>query len=89
MNTINLTEIQEGFDADKEAYWSMRDELLAKYRGKWVAIHKGRVVAVGDDLISIADEAIRDDGYAYTNKVGDEDKIVVMKRRRKFAYDTT
>ncbi len=89
MNTLNLTEIREGFDADKEAYWSMRDELLAKYRGKWVAIHKGRVVAVGDDLISIADEAIRDDGYAYTNKVGDEDKVIVTKRRRKFPYDAS
>lgn len=87
MNTPNVTEIQEGFDADKEAYWSMREELLAKYRGKWVAVHKGRVVAVGDDLISIADEAIREDGYAYTNKVGDEDKIIVTKRRRKFSYD--
>ncbi|MGH7597077.1 MAG: DUF5678 domain-containing protein [bacterium] len=85
MNTLNLTEIQEGFDIDKEAYWSMRDELVAKYRGKWVAVHKGRVVAVGDDLISIADEAIQDDGYAYTNKVGDEDKVIVTKRRRKFS----
>jgi hypothetical protein len=87
MNTPNLTEIQKGFDADKETYWSMRDELLTKYRGKWVAVHKGRVVAVGDDLVSIADEAIREDGYSYTNKVGDEDKIIVTKRRRKFSYD--
>jgi hypothetical protein len=87
MNTLNLTEIQEGFDADKETYWSMRDELLVKYRGKWVAVHKGRVVAVGDDPVSIMDEAIREDGYAYTNKVGEEEKIIVRKRRRKFNYD--
>jgi hypothetical protein len=43
---------------------------------------------VGDDLVSIIDEAIREDGYAYTNKVGDEDKVIVTKRRRKFSYDT-
>ena len=86
MNTLNLTEIQEGFDADKETYWSMRDELLAKYRGKWIAVHKGRVVAVGDDPVSIMDEAICEDGYAYTNKVGEEEKIIVRKRRRKFNY---
>jgi hypothetical protein len=57
--------------------------------GKWVAVHKGRVVAVGDDPVSIMDEAIREDGYAYTNKVGDEEKIVVTKRRKKFDYDTS
>ena len=49
----------------------MRDELLAKYAGKWVAVHKGRVVAVGDDPLAIMDQALAGDGYAYTNKVGD------------------
>jgi len=83
----DLTAIQTGFEADQESYWNMRAELVLKYLGKWVAVHNGRVVAVGDDPISIMDEAIREDGYAYSNKVGDEENIVVRKRRRKFDYD--
>jgi hypothetical protein len=87
MDNNGLTVAHAGFEADKESYWKMRPDLLMKYPGKWVAVHKGRVVAVGDDLVSIAGEATREDGYAYTNKVGDEEKIIVRKRRRKFSYD--
>jgi len=65
----------------------MRDKLLAKYPGKWVAVHKGRVVSVADDPLSIMEQALAEDGYAYTNKVGDEDKIVIRQRRVTFAYD--
>ena len=60
-----------------------------KYPKKWVAVHKGKIVAVGDDPAAIMDEALREDGYAYTNKVGDEEKIIIRKRRRKFNYDDT
>ncbi len=59
----------------------MRNELLGKYAGKWVAVHRGRVVAVSDDPLSIMEQALAEDGYAYTNKVGEEDKIVVRQRR--------
>ena len=58
----------------------MRDELLTKYPGKWVAVHKGRVVSVADEPLSIMEQALAEDGYAYTNKVGDEDKIVIRQR---------
>jgi hypothetical protein len=68
-------------------YWAMRDELLAKYSGKWVAVHKGRVIAVADEPLSIMEQALADDGYAYTNKVGDEDKIVIRQRQVSFRYD--
>jgi len=67
----------------------MRDELLIKYPGKWVAVHKGRVVSVADEPISIMDQALAEDGYAYANKVGDEDKIVIRQRRVSFPYDAT
>ena len=67
----------------------MRDELLAKYSGKWVAVHKGRVVALADEPVSIMEQALAEDGYAYTNKVGAEDKIVIRQRRVSFAYDDT
>lgn len=87
--TTDLKEIHRGFEADKKSYWKMRPELLTNYLGKWVAVHKGKIVAVGDDPVSIMDKALREDGYAYTNKVGDEEKIIIRKRRRKFNYDVT
>jgi hypothetical protein len=72
--------VENGFEEDRQDYWAMRDELLAKYPGKWVAVHKGRVVAVADEPLSIMEQALVEDGYAYTNKVGDEDKIVIRQR---------
>ncbi|MBI2089920.1 MAG: hypothetical protein HYT78_14480 [Deltaproteobacteria bacterium] len=79
--------VEQGFEHDRQDYWAMRDDLLAKYRGKWVAVHKGRVVGAGDDLLSIMEQALAEDGYAYTNKVGEEDKIVIRQRRVSFPYD--
>ena len=67
----------------------MRDELLAKYAGKWVAVHKGCVIAVADEPVALMDRALADDGYAYTNKVGEEDNIVIRQRRVSFPYDGT
>ena len=78
--------IERGFEQDRLDYWAMRDELLGKYAGKWVAVHKGRVVAVGDEPLAIMDQALAGDGYAYTNKVGEEDKIVIRQRRVSFLY---
>jgi len=79
--------VEKGFEQDRLDYWAMRDELLAKYTGKWVAVHKGRVIAVADEPLSIMEQALAEDGYAYTNKVGDEDKIVIRQRRVLFPYD--
>ena len=87
MTTKDIKTIQDGFEQDKRDYWAMREELLPKLKGKWVAVHSGKVVAVGDDMISIMDKALSEDGYAYVNKLGEEDKIVIKSRRIEFAYD--
>jgi len=76
-----------GFKCDEESYWAMRDELLSKYKNKWVAVHNGRVTAVGDSLLEVVQAGCQEDGYGYCNCVGQEDKIVVMKRRVHFSYD--
>ena len=81
MTTKDIKTIQEGFEQDKRDYWAIREELLPKLKGKWVAVHKGKVVAVGDDMISIMDKALSEDGYAYVNKLGEEDKIIIKSRR--------
>jgi hypothetical protein len=88
--TTSVTEsIEQGFARDKQDYWTMREELLAKYAGKWVAVHHGQVVAVGNDPLSIMEKALAEDGYAYTNKVGEESNIVIRQRRVSFGYDET
>jgi hypothetical protein len=81
--------VEQGFARDKQDYWAMREELLAKYAGRWVAVHQGHVVAVGNDPLSIMEQALAEDGYAYVNKVGGEDDIVIRQRRRSFGYDET
>jgi len=85
-NTERQT-VEKGFEQDRQDYWAMRDKLLTQYPGKWVAVHKGRVVSVADDPLSIMEQALAEDGYPYTNKVGDEDKIVIRQRRVTFPYD--
>ncbi|MBI1922991.1 hypothetical protein HYR99_01940 [Candidatus Poribacteria bacterium] len=73
--------VEQGFKQDRQDYWEMREEVLAKYSGKWVALHKGCVVGVGDNPLSIMEGALAEDGYAYTNKAGEDDKIVVRQRQ--------
>lgn len=89
MNSQRKEAVEKGFEQDRRDYWALRDELLRKYAGKWVAVHKGRVVAAGDDPLSIMEQALSEDGYAYTNRVGEEDKIVIRQRRVLFPYDDT
>jgi hypothetical protein len=88
MSQIELP-VHEGFEQDQRDYWAMREELLKAYPGKWVAVHKGRVVAVGDDPVSISNEALAEDGYAYCNCVGREEEIVFTIRQVQFRYDTS
>ncbi len=48
----------------RDAQWIIRhgEELSIKYPNKWVAVHKGRVVAVGDDLGSVKSAAQQETG---------------------------
>lgn len=85
MNTTEQT-ARAGFEQDGRDYWAMRDTLLAQYFGKWVAVHKGNVIAVSDDMLDVM-HAHTDEGYAYCNLVGLEDKVVVRKRHAEFVYD--
>ena len=79
------TTAHAGFEQDERDYWAMRDELLKHYHGKWVAVHKGRVTAAGDDFVQVTHEGSDEDGYAYCNLVGLEDQVVVT-QRREYAY---
>lgn len=77
------------FVKDEQQYWRMRDQLLRQYRGQWVAIHQGQVVAVGQDIFAITDQVGKLGCRAYIAKVGEEDKVVFQVRQINFAYDTS
>ncbi len=71
------------FEQEKEAYWRMRNELLAQYHGKWVAIVGGQVVATGEKKMAVLKQAfdLTRSEIGYINRVGQED-IVGKKRVR-------
>jgi len=78
--------LHEDFLTNEEHYWRMREELLNQYRGSWVAIDKGHVVASSKDVWEITEAVGKLGCHAYIAKVGEED-IVFKVRRVEFAYD--
>lgn len=83
-----LNDLPSGFWEDEAAYWRMRDGLLKQFQGQWVAVHEGGVVAYGRNLLRVTFEGAKKHGFAYVNKVGDEDKVNIRIRRVSFGYDT-
>jgi len=91
IQTANLPEAQRrqvhpGFVAKEQAYLQMRDTLLAEYRGQWVAVERGKVVAAGRDLMDVMEMASAG-GHTYIALVGAEDAVVFRVRRAVFSYD--
>jgi len=78
--------LHEDFLANEEHYWRVREKLLKEYKGWWVAIHKGQVVASTKDVWEITEAVGKLGCHAYIAKVGEED-IVFKVRRLEFAYD--
>ena len=58
--------------ANEQSYRKMRPVLLKKFRDKWVAVAKGKVVASGDQLRPVFDEAARGEKHPYLALVGKE-----------------
>jgi hypothetical protein len=75
------------FLANEQDYLKMRDWLLSQYPGQWVAIHGGKVVAAGADLLNVLEKASASGGHPYVAFVGSEDAVVFRTRRSVFAYD--
>jgi predicted aspartyl protease len=94
IQTTNLTSDQQqrlhpDFLANEQSYLQMRDQLLGQYRGQWVAVHQGKVVAAGHKLIEVMERASTGGGHPYIALVGSEDAAVFRVRRAEFAYDQT
>lgn len=69
-----MGEWYEGFMQEWAAYWSRREELLAKYAGRYVAICGAEVATVSNSFHQAAIEARRKCGPrpVYVVKVGEE-----------------
>ncbi len=79
--------VHPDFVADEQAYLNMRGYLLAQYRGQWVAVQDGKVIAAGTDLMDVMEQASAGGGHPYIALVGAEDAVVFRVRRAVFGYD--
>lgn len=63
------------FEREKQAYWSMREQLLQQHFGKWVAVVNGKVLAVGGKKMAVLQEAFAQtrSEVGYINRVGYEE----------------
>src|SRR5205823_6022786 len=90
--TANLSQdkqqlLHPEFVADEKAYLKMRASLLGQYRGQWVAVQGGKVIAAEADLMKVIDKTSAAGGHPYIALVGAEDAVVFRVRRAVFNYD--
>ena len=79
--------LHQDFLDNERDYWKMRDRLMQEYKGQWVAIHNGRIIAHSNDLSDVTDEVGRLGCHAYIARVGEEDEVIFTVRRKEFSYD--
>lgn len=77
------------FVANEQHYLRMRPALLKQYRGEWIAVHDGQVIAHGENLVTVMEAVGRAGCRAFVALVGREDDVVFRVRRLEFSYDTT
>jgi hypothetical protein len=82
-------QVHADFLANEQTYLRLRDGLLPRFRGQWVAIHNGQLIASGHDLIAVTEQAAATGGHPYIARVGEENDTVFHVRRTEFAYDIT
>lgn len=91
-HTVNLPPEQQqrlhaDFLANEQAYLRLRDSLLPHYRGRWVAVQEGKVIAADTRLPVVMEAAAAAGGHPYIARVGEEDAVVFRTRRSVYAYD--
>lgn len=77
--------LDRDFLENEKSYWEVRENLLQRYSGKWVAVREGEVVAEAENVFEILDRAEEVGGHPYIVRVGHEDMEIHI--RRIFSYD--
>jgi hypothetical protein len=82
-------EAHQRFEREKQAYWAMREELLKQYLGQWVAVVNGQVVAAGNKMGKVMEEAFRKTSskVMYVSEVGHEDRVLRIRQIATGKYD--
>src|SRR5437660_3881794 len=70
----------------EEAYWAVRDQLLAQYRGQWIGFADGRVIASGSSPVTVFHAAEASGRHPFFICVGREEEPCRI-RRAAFPYD--
>jgi hypothetical protein len=73
---------------NEQAYWAMRDQLLAQYQDQWVGFADGRVIASGSSPVAVFHAAEATGLHPFFICVGREGEPCRI-RRAAFAYDTS
>jgi hypothetical protein len=92
IQTANLPQEQRHrldpeFLDNEQSYLQLRDSLLPQYRGQWVAVQSGKVIAAGPSLMDVMDRASAFGPHPFIALVGAEDAVVFRVRGLAFAYD--
>lgn len=69
------------FSANAKSFSMSRDEALKKYKDKWIAIHKGDVVAVADsilDLVRIVESKNLSANEILYRRIDSKEKVFIL-----------
>src|SRR6059036_3223895 len=71
---------------NEDAYWLVRDQLLASYHGQWIGFADGRVIASGASPVTVFHAAEATGLHPFFICVGREEEPCRI-RRASFPYD--
>src|SRR6516162_7796874 len=72
---------------NEAAYWAVRDQLVAQYRGQWIGFADGRVIASGTSPVSVFHAAEATGLHPFFICVGREEEPCRI-RRMTSPYDS-
>ena len=81
---------EAAFLEEKRAFARLKPGLVEKYPGRYIAVHRGEVVAVADTTVDAASEAYAKVGYAplYIGLAADEQEVARIPSPRRSAPQT-
>jgi hypothetical protein len=81
-------QIDPDWRKNEAAYWSVREQLVAKYQGQWIGFADDAVIASGSSPVAVFHAAAATGRHPFVTCVGREDEPCRM-RRASFPYDRT
>ena len=73
-------QIHPDWRRNEQEYWADRDQLISKYRNRWIAFANGSVVASGTSAVEVFHAADQSGLHPYVTCVGREHEPCRMRR---------